>query len=86
MYVCGEDDVVIVETTTFYEAIAFTVWHVWVSWVDQLSLCRPIPSLASASETRQVWRIVLVTCNTAADDSMEDIPSTVCKWNSSNVS
>jgi hypothetical protein len=22
-----EDDVVIAETTTFYEAIAFTIWH-----------------------------------------------------------
>jgi hypothetical protein len=81
-----EDDVVIAETTTFYEAIAFTIWYTWVSRVNQLSLVRPIPSLASASETRQVWRIVLVRCNTAADDSMEDMPSTVCKWNSSNIS
>ena len=49
-----------------------------VSWVNQLSLCRPIPSLARTSETRQVWRIVLDRCNIAADDSMEDMPSTVC--------
>ena len=36
-----EDDVVIAETTTFYEAIAFTVWHTWVSRVNQLSLSDP---------------------------------------------
>jgi hypothetical protein len=70
--------VVVAETTTFYEAIAFTVWHTWVSRVNQLSSYRPILSLASASEKGQMWRIVLVRCNTAADDSMEDMPSTVC--------
>ena len=36
-----EDDVVVAETTTFYEAIAFTVWHTWVSRVNQLSLSDP---------------------------------------------
>ena len=37
-----EDDVVIAETTTFYKAIAFTIWYTWVSWVNQLILEAPL--------------------------------------------
>ena len=60
-----------------------------VSWVNQHSLSDPHASLASASETRRKWRIVLVyACKIAAErlDDLERRSSTVCKRNSSRIS
>ena len=48
------------------------------SWENELSLSDPYCRLL-ASETRQEWMgSSWYRCNTAVDDSMEDMPSTVC--------
>jgi hypothetical protein len=62
-----EDDVMVAETTTFYEAIGFTIWHTWVSWVNQLTTTMMAsnstsgPSLATGPRVRRDWKPVVMS-------------------------